>query len=1295
MAEFIVDPKNLSQTAIRDALETYISDSPDSAKWKGFFESLVGQSVIELLSGTSAFLAYQTTVGRRENYLKHILNRSSGVAISEGLGYSVYRGNNDRLQITFTPNTTGLLERYSLIGSVKDKDIVLLEDTPITDGVQVTVNVVIGDFVTEDISIETNSLSSFRFTTPASDDIRLLLNGTEVEYSERIIDLENEKFALISNPLGSVDVSYLNQDDYAVKYTIGDVLSINTVTLEDIEFDSSDLLLFDGTIDSYVITKEYLQAETKEQIQVNAPLAHETQTLVRAREDFLKIFKFLDTRFVDTNQRDITTAKVELVYLMSDFLGLTQTEKDDLLQEISKYLPMGIPLPSIADPVRVNQPLTVNVTKQDNSGNTPSDVRAILAERENKFAYQLSLSDLEADIEALPQVKIARVTLGSGTEYAPGQYESGDSVTTTQNSLTHKVARLVYKSGDTEPTWPLTVGETIEDGGILWRANFTDYNNPVVTTWSAETDYLINSIVVPTVPNARQYEAVGFLNRSFGNDEIQQITFDVVPDSGTWRIHIDDKYSTDLAFDATALDVQNAINNMECYSEVEVTGDYTSGFTVTFTGADGNKQVSEISFADPGLDENQQITFDVVPNSGSFGLNFDGQVTAPIPYTATASDIKTALEGLSNVDLVDVTGNFSSGFTVVFRGVNAKTPVPQLTEALLASTGVNEIQTISFDLLPDAGTWRIHLGDEYTSDMPYNAPVLTIQSELNSLEALSGASVSGNYSTGIIVEYTGEDGNKSQPLLEVDNPGRNDQQKILFSLPPDLGTWVIEIEDEKTSPLQHNASHLDIKTALEALSTVSEVTVSGDYASGIVLEFTGSNGLQNVELAVVDDPGADEVQTISFDNIPENGSFSLDFDSQVTGLIDFDATASEIETELELLSNIDQVSVSGSIATGLSVVFQGSNSRVNVPQMTIGTSTLSYNTTAERFNITTLADSGGNLDAKSIRLYENGTDAVVFWFDVDNTGTPPPAAALSASRHVKVSTVVTNDSATLVANKLADAINSDPSFSATFASNVVDALSLQLGPTTDFEDVDTGFTFFQTQNGAASGVNATISTLVQGYDKFNYLTRFGNPITISSEKLVEGLLPAESLTSSGSPVANSIVETQTGEDPVSNLQNTGVPVNVSFSTPIDGRYPANNLTNSLVPVEVTVTTIQDAANVEPEWPLVVGERVYDGDIIWQTVLLNGTPDEWQPGTVYSVGDYVKASELTVDVDDNELMFQVVGHVGKSLTEPTFPSIVEGKVVDNNIEWEAVDTLSDPDQLEFNQYYKIDETVNIT
>lgn len=64
-------------------------------------------------------------------------------------------------------------------------------------------------------------------------------------------------------------------------------------------------------------------------------------------------------------------------------------------------------------------------------------------------------------------------------------------------------------------------------------------------------------------------------------------------------------------------------------------------------------------------------------------------------------------------------------------------------------------------------------------------------------------------------------------------------------------------------------------------------------------------------------------QTIEFEEAPASGTFKLSYNGNDTTALAFNASASAIQTALRLVTGLSQVLVTGSIASGLTVVFPG------------------------------------------------------------------------------------------------------------------------------------------------------------------------------------------------------------------------------------------------------------------------------------------------------------------------------------------------------------------------------------
>ncbi|MFE0207002.1 hypothetical protein [Streptomyces sp. NPDC058985] len=89
--------------------------------------------------------------------------------------------------------------------------------------------------------------------------------------------------------------------------------------------------------------------------------------------------------------------------------------------------------------------------------------------------------------------------------------------------------------------------------------------------------------------------------------------------------------------------------------------------------------------------EVQTVTITGGPTGGTYTLTFSGQTTAGIPYNATAAQVKTALEALSNINVGDVavSGGPHPGtaMSVTFGGQYLSDDVAQMTASAASLTG--------------------------------------------------------------------------------------------------------------------------------------------------------------------------------------------------------------------------------------------------------------------------------------------------------------------------------------------------------------------------------------------------------------------------------------------------------------------------------------------------------------------------------------------------------------------------------------------------------------------------------
>jgi hypothetical protein len=122
-----------------------------------------------------------------------------------------------------------------------------------------------------------------------------------------------------------------------------------------------------------------------------------------------------------------------------------------------------------------------------------------------------------------------------------------------------------------------------------------------------------------------------------------------------------------------------------------------------------------------GTAEVQTVTITGVPTGGTFTLNYDGQVTAPIDFDALAADVQAALEALPNLEPGDVTVLGTGPYTVTFAA--ALGDVPQLVGNGAGLTG---------GTAPAVTVTTNTPGDNLT-DIGYRAPQVGIDPNPNGL----------------------------------------------------------------------------------------------------------------------------------------------------------------------------------------------------------------------------------------------------------------------------------------------------------------------------------------------------------------------------------------------------------------------------------------------------------------------------------------------------------------------------------------------------------------------------------
>lgn len=515
MAEFIISPYAISFNSIKNALQNYIQNKSDVTKtWKDFYTAGAGETILELDAAVAAFYAFHFIIGRRESYLNVAQNYNSVIGAASALGYNASRGHNLYLNLNIVPLKTQTLSKWSVIGSYAEYDIILLQDAILNKGVATNICCAVGNLSVQTLKIPTTNLQQFVFTAPdVTDDCRLILTDKEVPFSTELKDAMADKYIMLTNAFGAVDVFYLNQGNY--KYTTADTLNLQYIQRNNIEFKtmsrSNINLDIAEQVEEMTLIEDRVDVEDKEHIRLAAPIYHETNNVVRARKDYVKFLKQNNANIIDANDKDINPGLIALTYLKRQQTEngtelLTEEEKQDYVKSIMEICPDGVAKAFIEDPVRIVRELSINLWQKTNENiqaTIEEDIDAILAKYRNKLQPVLDLDQIEHDIETLPGIKIARVQLETKEYNCNTKYKLYDMVKIPKVLVGNKYedwimycAAIQSQTGTNEPDWAAAPdnGDQIQDNNFIWEKT-NKYANSISAQWRQNGEYDLYSDV--------------------------------------------------------------------------------------------------------------------------------------------------------------------------------------------------------------------------------------------------------------------------------------------------------------------------------------------------------------------------------------------------------------------------------------------------------------------------------------------------------------------------------------------------------------------------------------------------------------------------------------------------------------------------------------------------------------------------------------------------------------------------------------------------------------------------------
>ncbi|MEE9183167.1 MAG: hypothetical protein V3U39_01670, partial [Acidimicrobiia bacterium] len=146
-------------------------------------------------------------------------------------------------------------------------------------------------------------------------------------------------------------------------------------------------------------------------------------------------------------------------------------------------------------------------------------------------------------------------------------------------------------------------------------------------------------------------------------------------------------------------------------------------------------------------------------------------------------------------------------------------------------------------------------------------------------------------------------------VQSISNDSLNQNEVQSVSNDATGGTFTLTFDGLTTGPLDYNASAEDVQDALEALLSIDDVTVGSAAAQAWDVEFVNPGGQNVPELTATDALSSGSTTILTTTEGTDGGTFTLTFDGQTTGPLDYNASAEDVQDALETLSNIVDVYV--------------------------------------------------------------------------------------------------------------------------------------------------------------------------------------------------------------------------------------------------------------------------------------------------------------------------------------------------------------------------------------------------
>ena len=602
------------------------------------------------------------------------------------------------------------------------------------------------------------------------------------------------------------------------------------------------------------------------------------------------------------------------------------------------------------------------------------------------------------DLAVVPQIQAVNVSPGLAVTAATVQQGGAGAIV--NNGAGGSSLEL---AGDPTNTGSGTIDVakvlTINGTGVVGQVNVTSV--PVVggTAFTLTFDGALGNTNISLVTAAGAGGTTTIVSSvqdgSRTGPDIQRVQ--VLGTSGTFTISLNGAKSADLAFNATAADVQAALNALTsiggtagALNNVNGNNIYSGAVTLGSNSSIGVNPGTTLTvpvFRDPTPLTAPAPTFTkvgegtlVFPNANQYGgktLVRDGVLSIQNPQAIGTG--RTEVQTFTTVGTVGaftLTFNGQTTVPLVFNipasgGVNPNNSVQNALNAL-SSVRRSEVQTVRLSG-SNAGTFTLTFNGQTTTAIAYNASAATVQSAFQALTSVgAGNAIVTGASPFYTITFSGALANKDLPLISATGSPTGVTNAVAAIVQDGLGGTATVTSVQVPGGRQYTVTFGGDLTNINLPQIVA--------TSGMVFVTTTTNGSTS--------PPVSEVQSVeTFVSGAQN--FSLTFNGFSTGALAAGAPAATVKAALEGLQSVRHNEMQDVTVLGTSGTFQLTVTTASGTQLT---GDLAFNISAAALQTTleNLVNVGvGNVIVTSNAIVGGTVYRVTFTGALANTNIAP------------------------------------------------------------------------------------------------------------------------------------------------------------------------------------------------------------------------------------------------------------------------------------------------------------------